>query len=188
MHIFTLRSSIVEGDAVAHRGEGVGMFLDSMASGAWKQAGEVWRARLVLARLRWTGSSGEHHGHKTTPINVTVICAYVPTAAAPPGVQSKFRYDLHDSIDAFPQDDSLVLLGDFNARVGVLDPAEESWRGVVGRHGLDERNESGEELLQLCVMNPLTIMNTWLKKKGVRYGTWTHPATRVSHMIDLVMM
>ena len=65
-----------EGDAVAHRGEGVGIFLDSMASEAWRQAGEVWKAissRIVLARLRWTGSSGEHHGQKRTPINVTVI-------------------------------------------------------------------------------------------------------------------
>ena len=31
-------------------------------------------------------------------------------------------------------------------------------------------------------------MNMWLKKKSVWYGTWNHPATRVSHMIDLVMM
>ena len=180
-----------EGDAVAHRGEGVGIFLDSMASKAWRQAGEVWKAissRIVLARLRWTRSSGEHHGYKRSPINVTVICVYAPTAAAPPGVQSKFRYDLQDTIDAVPRDDFLVLLEDFNARVGVLGPAKECWRGIVGRHGLDERNESGEELLQFCAMNQLTVMNTWFKKKSVRYGTWTHPATGVSHMIDLVMM
>jgi len=30
----------------------------------------------------------------------------------------------------------LVLLGDFNARVGVLGPDEEGWRGVIGPHGL----------------------------------------------------
>ena len=50
----------------------------------------------------------------------------------------------------------------------------------MGRHELDERNEAGEELLQLCAMNQLTVMNTWFKKKSVRYGTWTHPTTRVS--------
>ena len=27
-----------------------------------------------------------------------------------------------------------------------------------------------------------------LFKKCIRYGTWTHPATKVSHMIDLVIM
>ena len=53
-----------------------------------------------------------------------------------------------------------MLLGDFNARAGVLGSDEECWRGVVGRHGLDERNEAGEELLQLCAMNQWTVMNT----------------------------
>ena len=114
------------------------------------------------------GSTSVHHSHKRTP---AVICVYVPTAAALPRVQSKFRYDLQDTIDAVPQDDFLMLLGDFNARVGVLGPAEKCWRGVVGRHGLDERNESREELLQFCAMNQLTVMNTWFKKKSIQYGT-----------------
>ena len=54
--------------------------------------------------------------------NRVTICVYAPIAAAPPGVQSKFRYDLQDIIDAVPQENFLVLLGDFNARVGVLGP------------------------------------------------------------------
>ena len=59
------------------------------------------------------------------------------------------------------QEDFLVLLGDINARVGVLVPDEECWRDVVGRHGLDQWNEAGEELLQLCAMNQLTVINIW---------------------------
>ena len=81
-----------------------------------------------------------------------------------------------------------MLLGDFNARVGVLGPDEECWRDVVRKHGLDVRNKAGEKLLQFCAMNQLTVMNTWFKKRSVRYGTWTYFATKVSHMIDLVMM
>ena len=64
-------------------------------------------------------------------------------------------------IDGAFQGDFLVLLGGFNTRVGVLGPDEECWRGVVGKHGLDESNETGEELLQLCAMNQLTVMNIW---------------------------
>ena len=37
-------------------------------------------------------------------------------------------------------------------------------------------------------MNQLTVMNTWYRKKSMHYGTWIHPATKVSHMIDLVMV
>ena len=64
-------------------------------------------------------------------------------------------------LDAAFQDDFLVLLVDINARVGVLGPDQECWRDVMGRHGLDQRNKAGEELLQLCAMNQLTVMNIW---------------------------
>ena len=33
-----------EGDGIAHRGEGVGIFLNSVASEAWRQAGKLWKA------------------------------------------------------------------------------------------------------------------------------------------------
>ncbi len=39
--------------------------------------------------------------------------------------------------------------------MGVLKPDEEEWRGVVGKHGLDERNEAGEEFLEFCALNQL---------------------------------
>ena len=33
-----------QGDDLAHRGEGVGIFLNSVASEAWRQAGKLWKA------------------------------------------------------------------------------------------------------------------------------------------------
>ena len=67
---------------------------------------------------------------------VVVHCMYALTATAtPPGVQLKFECELQDVIDAIHQNELLVLLGGFNTRVEVLDPDEESWRGVLGRHG-----------------------------------------------------
>ncbi len=70
----------------------------------------------------------------------------------------------------------------------MLKPNEEEWRGVLGKHGLDERNEAGEQLMQVCALNKLTVMNTWFEKKLVQYGTWMHPRTKMSHVIDLVVM
>ena len=81
-----------------------------------------------------------------------------------------------------------MVLGDFNARVGVLKPDEEHWQGVLGRHSLDERNAAGEDFLQFCAMNQLSVMNTWFQKKTIHFGTWMHPATKRVHMIDLVVM
>ena len=41
--------------------------------------------------------------------------------------------------------ESVVVLGDLNARVG-----NEVIEGVVRRHGVPGRNESGERLLEMC--------------------------------------
>ena len=39
--------------------------------------------------------------------------------------------DVHQSV-------TLVILGDFNARVGVFHPANGLWHGTIGRHGIAE--------------------------------------------------
>ena len=62
------------------------------------------------------------------------------------------------------------------------------WRDVLGRYGLPERNQAGEALLEVCAINELSIMNTWFQKNSVHQGTWTHPATKATSMIDFIMM
>ena len=41
--------------------------------------------------------------------------------------------------------ESVIVLGDLNARVG-----NEVIEGIVGRHGVPERNESRQRLLEMC--------------------------------------
>jgi len=71
------------------------------------------------------------------------IC--ICTTRAPAGVKSRFLEQLQDALDAIPNSDFLVIVGDFNARVGVIDPQDNLWRGVVGRYGIKERNLAGED-------------------------------------------
>jgi len=66
---------------------------------------------------------------------LTIICAYAPTAKAPTSVKSRFLEQLQDGI---PSSDFLVLVGDFNARVGVFNPQDDLWHGVVGKFGIEE--------------------------------------------------
>ena len=110
----------------ASRNEGVGIALDEKATVAWKNAGEVWEAvssRIISARLKWvhTGKKKGGWSGKASGTYVSVVCAYAPTAKALPSIKLKFYDDLHDTIDRIPHNDILVMLGDFNARVGVLD-------------------------------------------------------------------
>jgi endonuclease/exonuclease/phosphatase family metal-dependent hydrolase len=83
--------------------------------------------------------------------------------------------------------DYLLLVGDFNARVGRSDRDVGLWCDVLGHHGIDERNLSGEELLQFCQFNQLSVMNTWFQKRPRDMGTWMHPATKKFHTIDFVL-
>ena len=59
------------------------------------------------------------------------------------------------------------MLGDLNARVG-----NEEIEGIVGRHGVPERNESGERLLEMCAEQELVVGDSWFKKNYVYKHTW----------------
>ena len=61
---------------------------------------------------------------------VSVLGAYAPTAKATPGEKQKFYTELQDTIDKVLTNDILIMLGDFNAWVGVLDHDNDLWRGV----------------------------------------------------------
>ena len=140
-----------------------------------------------MVRLMWTrsGRKKQYRRHKTY---LSVVCVYAPTAKATPSIKQKFYSDLQDTIDKIPQNDILLMLGDFNARVGVLDQDSDVWQGVLGRYGKSERNLAGVELLEFYAVNELSVMNTWFKKREIHQGTWTHPATKKCHMIDFVVM
>ena len=51
--------------------------------------------------------------------HATIVSAYAPTMTNPNGVKDKFYDDLDNIISATPQTNKLILLGDFNARVGT---------------------------------------------------------------------
>ena len=176
----------------AVRREGVGILLDEKAAEAWRLAGETWQAvspRIVSARLKLVRAGLRRPGglREAGDIYMSVISAYAPTARAPPRVKQQFIEDLQHTIDNIPPSDVLLVLGDFNARVGRGIQGD-VWRGVRGRHGLGNCNEAGEDLLEFCAVNRLTIMNTWFTKKAAHLATWKHPATKQLHMIDYIIL
>ena len=67
---------------------------------------------------------------------------------------------------------------DFNAQVGMFNPQDELWYRIE-----EIMNLAGEDFLQFCQCNLLSIMNTYFQKKPIHYGTWMHLATKLHHMI-----
>ena len=119
-------------------------------------------------------------------MHMTVVSAYAPTRKATAVVKDRFFEDLQRTVDGVPASDLLLLLGDFNARVGSHDGNE--WKDVLGRFGHGVRNDAGERLSVWCAANGLAIMNTHFRKPSAKQGTWTHPATKQQHLIDFVVM
>ena len=87
----------------------------------------------------------------------TLIHVYVPTMQYSDEDKEKFYSELRAVMDTVPKADKLIILGDFNARVGADWSA---WDGVLGRHGVGQCNSNGQLLLELCMAYDLNITNT----------------------------
>ena len=86
-----------------------------------------------------------------------LFSVYAPTLLADPAVKDIFYSDLRRLLNNTPEDYKVVILGDFNARVGK---DSEARQGVLGRHGVGNCNDKGHLLLEFCAEHQLTITNT----------------------------
>ena len=115
---------------------------------------------------------------------LTIISAYAPTLAQSDDVKDSFYSALSDAIDKVPASHKLLVMGDFNARVGK---DHTSWENVIGSHGVGNENSNGTRLLSLCAQNELCITNTFFQQADRYKTTWMHPGTKRWHMIDYVI-
>lgn len=73
-------------------------------------------------------------------------------------------YDvLEENIREIPHENKMIILVDFNARVGK---DQETW-GVIERHGMRNCYSNGLFLLQICSELNLFIMDTAIQQKVI---------------------
>nr|VZI50187.1 unnamed protein product [Spirometra erinaceieuropaei] len=118
-------------------------------------------------------------------IFATIISAYAPTMTNPNAVRDNFHEDLHALLATVSKADKLIVLGDFNARVGTYHTA---WRGVLGPHGLRGSNDNGLLLVRTCAEHRLTLTNTFFCLPEREKATWRHPRSRQWHLLDYVLV
>ena len=109
---------------------------------------------------------------------------YAPTNDADEEAKDVFYQQLQNVLDKIPKHDIVILMGDWNAKVGDKQDGEE---GVVGHHGLHgERSENGERFVELCASNNMVITTTLFPHKDIHKHTWVSPDTRTKNQIDHV--
>ena len=115
----------------------------------------------------------------------TIVSAYAPTMTNPEEIKDKFYEDLNCVIAAVPNSDKLIILGDFNARVGC---DSTTWEGVIGKHGVGKCNSNGLLLLQTCAEHGLLITNTLFCLPTRNKTSWSHPRSKHWHLIDYAIV
>ena len=162
---------------------------------SWREWGgevwEVWEAvnsRIVSAHLKLPAIAPQD-GKRFQCMHVTIVSVYAPTFRSPDKLKEEFFADLQRTLDAIVKEDVLLLVGDFNARVGSsTEGVVPHWEGVRGHHGIGRENEAGKELLSFCALNELAIMNTFFEKRSIYKYTWQHPGSKKWHCIDYILM
>ena len=130
--------------------------------------------RLVTMRIRLSGKN-----------YATIVSAYAPTMTYPDEEKENFYESLKTTIGRVPRSDKLIVLGDFNARVGR---DHETWERVIGHHGMGNENANGSLLLNMCAEYQLTITNTLFQQANKYKTSWMHPRSKHWHLIDYVIV
>jgi exonuclease III len=162
---------IYSGKEEGHRRQGVGIILDKETAKTLKGFDPI-SSRILTIRL---------NAH---PINISIIQVYAPTSDSTDEELESFYSWVQEAHDKVPSQDMLLILGDFNAKVGKMGIKS----AHVGTCGLGNQNERGEKLVDFCASNDLVIGNTWFQHHPRRLYTWISPGGRDRNQIDYVLI
>ena len=120
----------------------------------------------------------------TKPTKTTIIQVYAPTSKKEADEDTeKFYEDLQSVLATLKDKDPIIIMGDFNAKVGEGQQKESG----LGPYGLGTRNERGEQLLTFCQANNFVITNTQFPHHPRRRYTWISPRQE-RHQLDYVLI
>ena len=115
----------------------------------------------------------------------TIISAYAPTLNSDDHIKDSFYNLLDHTVSRIDKRDKLVLMGDFNARVGR---DSQLWEGVLGGQGVGNMNSNGLRLLTFCAEHKLCITNSLFQLPNKYKTSWMHPRSKQWHLLDYIIV
>ena len=113
---------------------------------------------------------------------LSIINVYMPTSKASDAEYANFLSDIEQEHRAVPKSDKLIILGDFNAKVGT--PKDDD---VCGGWSVGERNCRGDMVVDMCQTNDLSLVNTDFQHSRARLTTWRSPDHQTENTIHYVL-
>ena len=114
---------------------------------------------------------------------IRIVSVYSPCEGRDQEEMDKFYDALSDVVVRIKEKDSVLLMVDFNARIGNRTVGYEK---VMGKFGEDmEANRNGKQLLDFCASMGLVITNSFFKHKNIHRYTWERNGAR--SIIDYVI-
>lgn len=124
---------------------------------------------------------------QTKPVNLNLIQVYAPTSTSSQEDIDNFYLILSETISKMPSRELLIILGDFNAKVGET-KLDNHLRSVVGNYGMGMRNDRGEMLIEFCAEHGLYVSNTHFQHHIRRLYTWKSPDGHTRNQIDYLLV
>ena len=106
------------------------------------------------------------------------ISTYAPTLPSDDETKDHYYAILRSTLMQVRRRDKLIVLRDFNARIGS---DSKIWGNVMGKHSVGNINSNGHGLLSLCPEFGLFVTNTLfqLKHKHKKHGCTPGPSTGI---------
>ena len=187
---------------------GYDIFYSGSEKGGMYGVGIAIRSNLALGVSAWEPVSDRLMWVRFNAKNVptTLVQAYAPTNVAEANPKDDFYRVLDGVLRDIPSRDFLVMLGDFNARVGN---DANTWSGVIGRHGavsegdgevpskqgvvekesvVEEPTDNGLRLLNFCASHGLCVSGTFFQHRNIHKYTWYQRGYETKSQIDHVIV
>jgi endonuclease/exonuclease/phosphatase family metal-dependent hydrolase len=115
--------------------------------------------------------------------NTTAVNTYAPTESANEEQKEQFYEDLNRCCDQVPKHDALLIMGDFNAKIGK-EPANQLRDNIQ----FMMKQAKMDILCQFAEANELIISSTCFEHKDIHKGIWNDPTGRTENQIDHVLI
>lgn len=120
---------------------------------------------------------------KGQPTDLVIIQVYMPTSRAEDEQIEEIYEHIEELIKLTKAQDNTIIMGDWNSVVGKGEDGCE-----IGDHGLGNRNERGDRLVEFCRQHDMIAANTMFKNHPRRLYTWKMPGDIGRFQIDFILV